>query len=410
MNLTVLLIAVYLPLLPVLFLVIRSGAFGKGGFGTFLKLFFLGVAVAVPAFLMEAGGMMAATILLRILFPQAQGGGLLVVSAILRYVLAAALIEEAWKHFILRTTTWKQMTMESIGDGTAASAAVGAGFSAVMYAAWQVAYHFIPTDMEAVRNAMPDFLSAGAVVAFIYALLFVPAHFGYSGFMGMLYGVAKGADQKNHAGRAGFMLTMSFLLPTLLHSLCEGLVGYGMSSGKTLWMIPGFAAEAVLAVIIGIVLSGAHDNAAVANAAAQQAAGQAGAEAAGSETGESTDADGQPMLTMEDPDGGFGAPDADQAGADGGFGAPDAGQASADGGFGAPDADQAGADGGFGAPDADQAGADGGFGAPDADPAGQDPGASSSAGSNPAADPGSSSPDPFDPAGDDSSDHPMLKW
>ena len=59
MNLTVLLIAAYLPVLPVLFIILRSGSFGRGSAGTFLKLFFLGVAAAVPSFLMEAGAMIA---------------------------------------------------------------------------------------------------------------------------------------------------------------------------------------------------------------------------------------------------------------------------------------------------------------------------------------------------------------
>ena len=45
MNLTILLIAAYLPLPLLLFMILRSGSFGKGSIGTMLKLFFLGVAV-----------------------------------------------------------------------------------------------------------------------------------------------------------------------------------------------------------------------------------------------------------------------------------------------------------------------------------------------------------------------------
>ena len=267
MDLTVLLIAAYLPVLPVLFIILRSGSFGRGSAGTFLKLFFLGVAAAVPSFLMEAGAMIALTVLLRVFFSNAQEQSFHMISSILRYVLVAAVIEEAWKHFVLRKATWTQMTMDTVADGVAASAAVGTGFSAVMYIAWQASYKVIPADMEVLRSGMPDFLAAGAVVSFVYALLFIFAHFGFSGFMGALYGIAKGSDQKNHSGRAGFMLSLSYLLPVLVHGACAGMIGYGIASAKPVWYILGFAAEGVLALLMAIVLGSARDAALAASAA-----------------------------------------------------------------------------------------------------------------------------------------------
>lgn len=271
MNSTVLLIAAYLPIFPILFIILRSGSFGRGSAGTFLKLFFYGVAAAVPSFLMEAGGMLAVTILLRIFLSNAAPESFLIISSVLRYGLVAAVIEEAWKHFVLRKATWTKMTMETVADGIAASAAVGVGFSAIMYIAWQLYYRFLPSDMVALREGMPDFLSAGAVVAFIYALLYIPAHFGLSGFMGSLYGIAKGSDQKNHSGRAGFMLALSYMLPMLMHGLFAGMVGYGIASGKMLWYILGFVSEGVLAMIIAITLGSARDAALAAFAAANAA-------------------------------------------------------------------------------------------------------------------------------------------
>ncbi|MBR2728796.1 MAG: PrsW family intramembrane metalloprotease [Lachnospiraceae bacterium] len=253
----VLLIAAYLMLIPVLYLVIRSGAFGKGSGGTLLKLFFLGAAVAVPAFLMEAGLLLLVTVVLRLLRDGQFTGGFLLVSCILRYVLATALVEELCKLFVLRSVTWKQMTMEKITDGTAASAVVGAGFSAVMILAWLAAWSLVPEDMASLRNAMPDFLRAGAVISFLFALLYIPSHFGYSGFMGSLYGVAKGSEQKNHGGRAGFMLLVSFMMPFLVHSACMVMIGYGIAGESLLWIILGLAAEVLLAAAVMKTLSGA---------------------------------------------------------------------------------------------------------------------------------------------------------
>ena len=250
MNLTIILIAAYLPLFPLLFLILRSRSFGKGSRRIFFKLLFLGLLAAVPAFLMAAGGLGAAAVIFRLFPENAEGKQAALFSVLLRYVLAGALIEEAWKHFILRISTWKQMTMETVGDGIAAAAVVGTAFSAVLYLAWQAAYHVLPPDLEILRSAMPDFLSAGPVASFIHALLFIPSHFGYAGLMGVLYGFAKGSEQKKHAGRAGFMLTVSFLLAVLVHGVIESLVGYGFVTGQKLWLILGFAAEALLAFLM----------------------------------------------------------------------------------------------------------------------------------------------------------------
>ncbi len=260
MNLTIILIAAYLPLFPLLFLILRSRSFGKGSRRIFFKLLFLGLLAAVPAFLMAAGGLGAAAVIFRLFPENAEGRQAAMFSVLLRYVLAGALIEEAWKHFILRISTWKQMTMETVGDGIAAAAVVGTAFSAVLYLAWQAAYHVLPPDLEILRSAMPDFLSAGPVASFIHALLFIPSHFGYAGLMGVLYGFAKGSEQKKHAGRAGFMLTVSFLLAVLVHGVIESLVGYGFVTGQKLWLILGFAAEALLAFLMASALVAVRDS------------------------------------------------------------------------------------------------------------------------------------------------------
>ena len=324
MNLAVLLIAAYLPLIPVMYLVIRSGAFGKGSVGTLIKLFFLGVAVAVPAFLMEAGLLLAVTVLLHLVRGSALSGGFLLFSCILRYVLATALVEELCKLFVLRAATWKQMTMEKISDGTAAAAVVGTGFSAVMILVWLAAWRVVPEDMAALRSAMPDYLRAGAVVAFLFALLYIPSHFGYSGFMGSLYGVAKGSEQKNHGGRAGFMLFVSFMMPFLVHSLCIVLIGYGIAAESLVWTLLGLIAEAILAAGVMMSLSGAKSGGGFLEEEADAGVDFADseefadfAEAAGAEEGHLITAGGDPTDTDGDPTGAAGA-GVDPAGGDGG--------------------------------------------------------------------------------------------
>ena len=234
MNTTVLLIAAFLPLPFVIFMILRSGSFGKGSLGALLKLFFLGLAAAVPAFLMEAGILLLIDLFLNMFGSEAAGGNLALIGAILRALIAVALVEEGWKHFVLRRTTWSQMTMETIADGIAASAVVGAGFSAVMYGAWQALYVLVPADMGALRDGMPDWLRAGAVGSFLFALLYIFSHFGFSGFMGAIYGLAKHSEQKEHNKRAGFMLIMSCLLPVLAHGACAALIVYGRTMMRSL--------------------------------------------------------------------------------------------------------------------------------------------------------------------------------
>ena len=91
MDLTVLLISAYLPLPILMFMILRSGAFGKGSIGTMFRLFFLGVAAAVPAFLMEAACLLVIKILMGLFPDDAFGGHLLLVRAIVRYFIAVAL-------------------------------------------------------------------------------------------------------------------------------------------------------------------------------------------------------------------------------------------------------------------------------------------------------------------------------
>ena len=261
MNLTVLLIAAYLPLPFILFMILRSGSFGKGSVGTLLKLFFLGAAVAVPAFLMEASCLFVIKMILGIFPEGAFGGNLPLVSAILRSLIAVALIQEGWRLFVLRKTTWKQMTMETLADGIAASAVVGAGFSMVMYGAWQAVFRLLPANLDAVRDAFPDFLHAGTVTAFIFALLFMFSIFGFSGLMGAFYGIAKREEQKDHGGRAGFMLFLSFLLPVLFHGLCAALIGYGIAEAKVLWLAIGLVLEVLMGFLMAAELGRTSDQA-----------------------------------------------------------------------------------------------------------------------------------------------------
>ncbi len=257
MNRTVLMITVFLPLIPMMAVTLRSGAFGRGSVGMLFRLFFLGVLAAVPAFLMEAGGMLAVSVVLRF-FSTVENFA--AVRALLRYVLATALIEEAWKHFVLRSSTWDKMIMETVADGIAASSVVGIGFSAVIYTAWQVSDLTIPADMEVLRAAMPEFLHAGAVASFLFALLFIPSHFGYSGLMGALYGFAKGSEQKEHAARARFMLFVSCLIPVIVHGAFSASLGYGIGENKILWTGLGFIGEGLCALLIGMVMRAARDD------------------------------------------------------------------------------------------------------------------------------------------------------
>ena len=65
------------------------------------------------------------------------------------------------------------------------------------------------------------------------------------------------------------MLSMSYLLPVLMHGICAGMIGYGLSSDQVLWYILGFVAEGILAMVIAITLSSARDAALAAFAAAE---------------------------------------------------------------------------------------------------------------------------------------------
>jgi hypothetical protein len=112
-----------------------------------------------------------------------------------------------------------------------------------------------------VRDAFPDFLHAGTVTAFIFALLFMFSIFGFSGLMGAFYGIAKREEQKDHGGRAGFMLFLSFLLPVLFHGLCAALIGYGIAEAKVLWLAIGLVLEVLMGFLMAAELGRTSDQA-----------------------------------------------------------------------------------------------------------------------------------------------------
>jgi hypothetical protein len=56
------------------------------------------------------------------------------------------------------------------------------------------------------------------------------------------------------------MLTVSFLLAVLVHGVIESLVGYGFVTGQKLWLILGFAAEALLAFLMASALVAVRDS------------------------------------------------------------------------------------------------------------------------------------------------------
>jgi RsiW-degrading membrane proteinase PrsW (M82 family) len=120
------------------------------------------------------------------------------------YILAfgvVALAEEGVKLFFLKRRTWNDPAFDYKFDAIVYSAFVSLGFAAFENVGYVFRY--------------------GLSVAASRALLAVPAHLGFSVFMGLFYGLAKQADVNGKPAQAKRYLVWSFLSAVLLHGFYD---------------------------------------------------------------------------------------------------------------------------------------------------------------------------------------------
>lgn len=115
--------------------------------------------------------------------------------------LVIGAVEEGAKFFFLYRRTWREPNFNY-------------RFDAILYAV------FVSLGFAAFENVLYVFVY-GLSVAFSRAILTIPAHAGFSVFMGLFYGRAKLCDNRGDAPGRRRNLALSYLSPVLLHGLYD---------------------------------------------------------------------------------------------------------------------------------------------------------------------------------------------
>ena len=148
-------------------------------------------------------------------------------AAFLESFVVAALCEELMKRWFLRRATWNNAAFDYQFDAIVYAVSVSLGFAA----------------LENVLYVMQSGFETGIMRAFTS----VPGHAIFGVFMGYFYGHAKLAEAQGRASEMREYLTLSLLVPLLLHGVYD-FIAFSMEISE-LWVIPFFAFVALLYLV-----------------------------------------------------------------------------------------------------------------------------------------------------------------
>ena len=148
-------------------------------------------------------------------------------AAFLESFVVAALCEELVKRWFLRRATWNSAAFDYQFDAIVYAVSVSLGFAA----------------LENVLYVMQSGFETGIMRAFTS----VPGHAIFGVFMGYFYGHAKLAEAQGRASEMREYLTLSLLVPLLLHGVYD-FIAFSMEISE-LWVIPFFAFVALLYLV-----------------------------------------------------------------------------------------------------------------------------------------------------------------
>ena len=118
--------------------------------------------------------------------------------------LMVGLVEEGTKYLMLRKFSWKNRNFNYRFDG-------------IVYAV------FVSLGFAALENVIYVF-SYGLDIAFTRAILTIPAHMGFSVYMGYFYGRAKIAEQTRNRNGCRNNLWAGYLIAVLMHTIYDGTI------------------------------------------------------------------------------------------------------------------------------------------------------------------------------------------
>ena len=136
---------------------------------------------------------------------------------ILLAFLVVAVIEEGTKYFFLKRRTWKNPHFNYCFDGIVYAVFVSLGFAALENLGYVMGY--------------------GLEIAPSRALLSIPAHMGFSVFMGYFYGRAKRLELIGKYGAARGERILGYVMAVFLHGFYDACAMMGTELASTIFFI-----------------------------------------------------------------------------------------------------------------------------------------------------------------------------
>ncbi len=210
--------AAVIPALVLMILVYRSDKLERESLPFLLKLAFFGMLSTALASVLEQVGELLLAYFCRSNF----------VYRVLLYFVVVGLGEELCKFLLLKSRSWNSPEFNCRYDGV-----VYAVFVALGFALWENVQYVLIYGFE---------------TALVRALTAVPGHCAFGVFMGIWYGNARDYKTSGLEAEAKRALTLSVLLPGLIHGLYD-FIATSESALSTLLFLPGVILLFIFALI-----------------------------------------------------------------------------------------------------------------------------------------------------------------
>lgn len=218
----ILLILALIPVIALLVFIYLRDKKEKEPIGLLIGLFFAGMATSITAIIGEVVGGVVLGLTISD-FP--------VIQSILLAMFVVGPAEEMGKYLVLWLITWKNKHFDH-------------SYDAIVYAV------FVSLGFAALENVGYVFTN-GIGTAFLRMFTSVPGHACFGVFMGYFYSKAKYA-KLTKKGSFGWNITLSMLVPILLHGVFDAIIFAGRASGDEI--VNGLSGAVWLGYVIALIV------------------------------------------------------------------------------------------------------------------------------------------------------------
>ncbi len=139
------------------------------------------------------------------------------ISVFINVLFGVALIEEFFKWLVIMKTSYSRSVMDEMYDGIVYGTFASLGFAVVENILYVISY------------ANQFGLSYGFEIGLRRGLISIPGHASFGIMMGFFLGYAKLWKVRRNSGRTSLFMTLSLIVPILLHTVYDSLLMYNVN-------------------------------------------------------------------------------------------------------------------------------------------------------------------------------------